>query len=71
MNPVVENKKAMVRMRAKVWRLYMQIPPGRKKQAQELIDEWHYGKRSYESLLEELRKLAAPARPGRKPGRKR
>ncbi len=58
MNPVVENKKAMVRMRVRVWRLYMRLSPARKKAAQMLIDEWHYGKRSYESLLRELERLA-------------
>ena len=57
-NPVVENKKAVVRMMERVWELYDRVPPARKREAQRLIDEWHYGKRTYESLLRELEGLA-------------
>ena len=58
-NPVVENKKMLNRMMARVWSLYDKVPPNKKKRAQKLIDEWHYGKRTYESLLKELKKLAS------------
>jgi len=57
-NPVVEHMKARKIMMARVWALYDRVPPGRKKKAQKLIDEWHEGKISYEELLRELRKLA-------------
>ena len=68
-NPVVESKMILNGMTAKVWALYDWGAAQQEKRAQELIDEWHYCKRTYESLLEEPGKLLAPARP-RRPRRK-
>ena len=65
-NPVVENKKALRRMMARIWKIYLQLPPSKKRKAQRLIDEWFFGRRDYESLLEELRKLATGGKPGSK-----
>ena len=56
-NIVVEHMKPRKRMMSRVWWLYDQIPPGRRKEAQRLIDAWHYGKISYRRLLQELRRL--------------
>ena len=57
-NPVLENKRALEAIYAKVWTLYRKIPGKHRKKAQKLIDEWHYSRISYEKLLKELRKLA-------------
>ena len=58
-NPVLENKRMLEEMHARVFKIYKRLPGERKKEAQRLIDKWHEGRLGYKQLLEELEKLAA------------
>ncbi len=50
-NPVLENKRILEEMHARVFGIYRRLPEDRKKRAQKLIDKWHEGIISYEELL--------------------